>query len=159
MNKNTWIILLVVVLLGVGVGGGFYLYSQKHVQKQTAQPMQDDQDVVPTLAPEDIGLKLSQSDSGKFAGHGLVMQISKLDGISTIDCEFSYTANTGNGDLPRGGICKSVQVKSSDTEIKQEYPYGTCSDVCHFDSDISNVKMIVKVTKTDGKTYQVNASL
>lgn len=159
MNQKTIIIILAVVAIIV-LGGGYYVYaknssSQKHVQPTPA----DTSDVVPTLAPEDIGLALKESDSGKFAGHGVVMTISKLNGISSVECEFTYIANTGSDNLPRGGICKSVTVKSGDTQIQQEYPYGTCSNVCHFDSDVSAVKMIVKVTKTDGKTYEVTKSL
>jgi len=155
MDKKAVIIFICVIVIGVLVGGGFYFFSKNNVQKQKAEPVKEESLVIPTLTPEEIGLKLTKSTSGQFAGHGVVMTISRLDGIDSIECEFTYNA----GDLPRGGICKSVTVKPGDTIIKQEYPYGTCSNVCHFDKDISDVKMIVKVTKKDGKTYQVDASL
>lgn len=160
MNQKVIVVLLAAVVAVVLAGGGYFLYAKNHIaqQQQLAQPTQseDQSGNIPTLAPSDIGLSLRQSDSGKFAGHGLIMTVSKLDGIATIDCEFSYIAQ---GSLPRGGICKSVSIKPSDTIVQQEYPYGTCSDVCHFDSEVSNVKIILKVTKSDGKTYQVTQSL
>jgi len=33
--------------------------------------------------------------------------------------------------------------------------FGTCSDVCHYDSGVTDIDLIVKITKTDGKIYQV----
>lgn len=161
MGKNNLIIILSLIAVIVVGAGGFYFYSKNQnssQQQQNAVPTQsaDQTGNVPTLAPADIGLSLRQSDSGKFKDHGVVITVSKLDGIATIDCEFSYTAQ---GNLPRGGICKSITVKSTDTTITQEYPYGTCSDVCHFDATVSDVKVIVKVTKNDGKTYQITQAL
>src|SRR5438093_855920 len=117
MNQKTLIIILAVIALLVLGGGGYILYSKNSAQKQVEPTPTDTSDIVPTLSPEDIGLLLKQSDSGKFSGHGVVMTITKLDGITSIDCEFSYVANTGTDNLPRGGICKSVQVKPSDTQI------------------------------------------
>ncbi len=161
MNQKVVIILITVLVAIIIAGGGYFLYAKNQGNQQQQQnqlPTQSAQQSgnIPTLSPDDIGLTLKQSTSGKFAGHGLDMTITKLSGISNIDCQFSYTAQ---GNLPRGGICTSVSVKPGDTIVQQEYPFGTCSDVCHFDSGVSDVKMVLKITKTDGNTYQVSASL
>ncbi len=37
--------------------------------------------------------------------------------------------------------------------------FGTCSDVCHYDKDVTDVKLIVKVTKMDGKVYQAETGI
>jgi hypothetical protein len=56
--------------------------------------------------------------------------------------------------IPRGTI-GHVDVKTPGQTITQKMVFGTCSDVCHYDTGITQVQLIVKVTKTDGKIYQV----
>ena len=74
---------------------------------------------------------------------------------SGIDYELSYMSK---GDIPRGAI-GNIAIKQPGKLVKQEIPLGTCSDVCHYDQDVSNIKLILKVTKTDGTTSQVEKSL
>lgn len=160
MKTKTVIIGVVLIAVIVLSGVGIYVYSSRNAapEKKTTQIQStapEDQ-VIPTIAPSDIGLTLSLSQSGKFAGHAVVAKISKLDGIASIECELTYTAK---GNLPRGAICKTFEVKSSATPFEQELPFGTCSDKCHFDEDVRDVKMVFKITKTDNKVYQTEAKL
>ena len=41
----------------------------------------------------------------------------------------------------------------------QEIVLGTCSDVCHYDEEVSNIKLILKVTKIDGTIARVEETL
>lgn len=161
--SNKTVIISVIVFAVVVLGGvGIYIKSTRSTPPQTTQsstnslPTPPESQVIPTLSPGDIGLTLTIGQTGKFAGHSVVVTVAKLDGISSIDCELSYTAA---GNLPRGAICKTVNVKPGDTQETQELPFGTCSDVCHFDNGVSNVKMVFKITKSDGKVYQTQSTL
>lgn len=135
----------------------FFLFRTK-VASNTNQANQNisalDNSQILSLSASDIGLSLATITSGKFVGHGVEMIISKLNDITAIDYELSYTS-TGN--IPRGAI-GHLDIKQSDTTIDQQLPFGTCSDVCHFDSGVTNIKLTLKVTKNDGKIYSVEQS-
>jgi hypothetical protein len=120
--------------------------------KNTGEPVAQQNQVVPTLKPEDIGLTLSLITSGKFANNGIDMKITNVSDISSVDYEMAYVSK---GDIPRGAI-GHVDVIDGKV-IDQQLPFGTCSDVCHFDQDVKDVKLTLKVTKTNGKAYQVEA--
>ena len=126
--------------------GGFVLSSKK-TSNSTQQAWQEEQ--VLTLKPEDIGLELSLSDDSKK----VTMEINKLDGITSLEYQLLYNSKD---DVPRGAI-GTIDIKGD--KIKKEIVLGTCSDVCHYDEAVSDIKIIVKVVKTDGKTYQVEKSL
>lgn len=128
--------------------GGLVVLNNKSTS-QTTTPSVVEQSV-PSIDSKDIGLTLKPGiDSQR-----VVMGVANTDDIASLDYELSYTAK---GDIPRGAI-GHVDVKSGQ-KVSHEMYLGTCSDVCHPDSDISNIKLIVKITKTDGKVYQAEASL
>lgn len=144
-NKYTFIGLAVLVILLIV--GGVYLITKKSATKPVVQTQEQE---ILTLTPEDIGLELSMSADEK----SVVLEIGKTDDISSIDYELSYSSA---GDIPRGAI-GHVDVVTGERIIK-EITLGTCSDVCHYDKGVKDVKIIVKVTKTDGSVYQVEKSL
>ncbi|HKC14616.1 MAG TPA: hypothetical protein VKC89_01470 [Patescibacteria group bacterium] len=142
MNKKLIIGGLAAIILLVG---GLVLFTNKSTP-QTTSTVQEQS--VPTISADEIGLTLKPGSDG----HRVVMAVAKTDGISSLDYELSYTAK---GNLPRGAI-GHIDVKSGKS-VSQEIYLGTCSDVCHPDSDVTNIKLILKVTKTDGKVYQAEA--
>lgn len=152
MKQKKVIIVLASVLVLLVVVFGAFLFMRNQ-SANTDQPVAQQNQVVPTLKPEDIGLVLSTIQSGKFANNGVDMKITKIGDITAIDYELAYVSK---GDIPRGAI-GHVDVKPGDSQIDQQLAFGTCSDVCHFDTDVHNVKLTLKVTKTDGKAYQVEA--
>jgi hypothetical protein len=121
--------------------------NQAANQATNAQPTQ-----VPvlTLQPSDIGLSFSP-DANMQKG---TMTITKTLDIASVDYQLTYTAIVAGQPVARGTI-GHVDVKNPGQEISQAMVFGTCSDVCHYDIGITNVTLIVKVTKTDGKIYQV----
>jgi len=142
-----------VVLVLVVLIGGFLLLSGKSANNSglSASPTQ-----VPilSLSPDDIGLTLVASSDL----HKATMKITKTQDINSLDYQLSYNANVSGQEVARGTI-GHVDVKTKGQPITQDMAFGTCSDVCHYDTGISDVKLIVKVTKTDGKVYQVEKSL
>lgn len=148
-NKNLLIAIAVVCIVIILAAGAFFILK-KGTKQQSGVVAQQNQ-VISTLNPSDIGLKLSLIQSGKFAQHGIEMDITKISDITSVDYELDYTSQGG---IPRGAI-GHIDVKPTDSQITQQLPFGTCSDVCHFDQGISGVKLTLKITKKDGSAYQV----
>lgn len=152
--KDKKIVLAVIILL-VFVGGGYFVLSSKKTSNVTSQSTtqsqgQMQQDVIPTISEEDIGLSLSST----FNNRKVIIQITKTSDLSSVDYELSYTSK---GNVPRG-IIGQLQIKPG-KPVSQEIVLGTCSDVCHYDEDVLSVKLTLKVTKQDGNTYQLEKIL
>lgn len=148
--KSKYLAILVIGLVVLIGGGAFIVSSGKKVTPApTAQAPAEE--VISTMKPEEIGLSLTTSNDNKK----VIFEIANTKDISGVDYELSYTSK---GDIPRGAI-GNVNIKQLGKLVKQEIPLGTCSDVCHYDQDVSNIKLILKVTKADGTTSQVEKSL
>ncbi len=145
MKNNRNLIIVGVIVLIILVGGGIFLATKK--SPKPAIPVQPEE--ILTISPLDIGLTLTMGRDGKR----VVMEIAKTEGLTSIEYQLSYTSK---GDIPRG-VIGTLEVKGN--IIKKEIILGTCSDVCHYDQDVSNIKVILKVTKSGGKVYQVEKSL
>ena len=146
MKNNRNLIIVGVIVLLLLIGGGIFLATKKSPKPAISTAQQEE---ILTLSPEDIGLSLTMGVDGKR----VIMEITKTEGLTSIEYQLSYTSKGG---IPRG-VIGTLDAKGSN--IKKEVILGTCSDVCHYDQDVSNIKVILKVTKTDGKVYQVEKSL
>lgn len=155
MKNKKFVIVLGVLIVLVLVGGGYYLLAGKNTApasttSATQQVQEVSEQTIPTLTPSDLGLSLTANSNTTK----VTMAITKTSDISTIDYQLSYTAK---GNIPRG-VIGQVIVKPGKT-MSQEITLGTCSDVCHYDQDVSGINLVLKVIKTNGKTYQVEKSL
>lgn len=154
-NKMLFIaggILIAILLIG---GGAYFVLGQKNTPATNATntPMQPAA-TIPTLTPSDIGMSLAVTRNGE----SVTMTVTKLDGISALDYEVTYTANNNGNQVPRG-VIGHIDIKPGQSQLNQEVVLGTCSDVCHYDTVVSGVKFSVKVTKSDGKMYEVDQSI
>jgi hypothetical protein len=148
--KNRNLVIILIIGLVVLVGLGILIFSGK---KPAPAPVAQtpSEEVVSTMKPEEIGLSLEMSpDSKKVA-----FEIANTENLTSVDYELSYTSK---GDVPRGAI-GHIDIKVAGKAVSQDITLGTCSDVCHYDQDVSNVKLILKVTKTDGSVSQVEKTL
>lgn len=154
-QKKTMILAAVAVLLLV-LGSGAYMLlgvGQKQPTPSTVDQTQQTQPM-PTLDPSAIGMSLVVTKQGKT----VTMTIDKPAGITSISYEVTYTANSNGNNVSRG-VIGTINVGTGDTKETQEVVLGTCSDVCHYDKVVSPVKFSLKVTKTDGKVYEVDQSI
>ncbi len=147
-NKNLIIFLVVglVILIGAGV---LILSSNKKAEPVVEQVPQEEK--VTTMKPEDIGLSLTASSNNRK----VILEVANTKDISGLDYELSYTSK---GNIPRG-VIGHIDIKVAGKPVTQEITLGTCSDVCHYDQDVSNIKLILKVAKTDGTTSKVEKPL
>jgi hypothetical protein len=148
--KNRNLIIILVVGLVVLVGLGILIFSGK---KPAPAPVVQvpTEEVVSTMKPEEIDLSLEMSPDNKK----VVFEIANTEKLTSLDYELSYTSK---GDVPRGAI-GHIDIKQAGKTVTQDVTLGTCSDVCHYDQDVANVKLILKVVKTDGSVSQVEKSL
>lgn len=149
-NKNLLIGLSLAVLIILG-GGYFVLFASK--SKVSPAPTAAPEEIVLTLKPEDIGLTLIARPDKK----AVKFEIAKALDITAVEYQLTYIAK---GDIPRGAI-GNTEIKAGQDKIESNYiDLGTCSsNKCKYDEVISPVKLLLKVTKKDGKVYQVEASL
>lgn len=156
-NMTTYIVVGVVILL-MGGGAFFFLSSKKETPKQV--PSTDQTQNVKTVKPEDIGLTLEPRSDKK----GIVMKITKLTGIKSIEYDVSYDAEvTEEGQTtttPRGVVGSPIEVKSGDSEIKRDIDLGTCSrNVCKYDKVVSDVKFTIRINYTNGDIGSVEQKI
>lgn len=150
MNNKKAISLVAIILIVILIGGYFVLSSNK---KGVSTPVEQVpiEDQVSTIKPEEIGLSLKTSADNRK----VILEVANVQDLSGLDYELSYTSK---GDIPRG-IIGHIDIKQAGKTVRQEITLGTCSDVCHYDEDVSNIKLILKVTKTDGTVAQAEKSL
>ena len=154
-------------LIGVGVAllvlviGGYFVFSPKKASApQDTGPKVTEEKSILTLSPEEIGLELSTINNNQK----VVFKIDKPEDIKTIEYELTWGAKVE--DKSSGSILDVVHGDQSNGPIeingkpyKAEIVMGSCSDVCHYDKGINDIKIILKVAKTDGKLYQSKKSL
>lgn len=148
--KNQKVIIGVIIAILL-VGGGIFLMSSS--KKAAPAPLEEApaEDKVSTISSEEIGLSLTQSGDNRK----VILEVANTEGLTGLDYELSYIAK---GELPRG-VIGHIDVKQAGKAVKQEITLGTCSDVCHYDEDVSNIKLILKVTKSDGTVAQAEKTL
>ena len=156
MQQKKIIIAGGVVLLLALLVGGYYLFSAKapqSLEEVTQEEEQQEEVVIPTISPEDLGLIFVARADKK----AVKFTITKIDGIESVDYEISYLAN---GDIPRGAIGR-IEVKPNDKKIETNYiDLGTCSSGrCKYDEGMELVKLLLKIVKSDGKSYSTEQSL
>lgn len=148
--KNKNLIISFAILAIILVGAGVLLLSSNKKEEITPAEQIPLEEQITVIKPEDIGLTLSLSKDETR----VTFEVTNTEGISGLDYELSYTAK---GDIPRG-IIGHIDV-SPGKKVMQEIKLGTCSDSCHYDEDVSDIKLILKVAKTDGSTASVQKSL
>lgn len=145
-----------VVVVVLVLGAIAFLVLGKSSNSANSQTVAAEPTPIPvlTLQPADIGLSFTP-DANLQRG---TMTITKTSDIASVDYQLTYTALVSGQPVSRGTI-GHADVKTPGQTISQQMVFGTCSDVCHYDSGIGDVKLVVKVTKTDGKIYQVELSV
>ncbi len=152
-NKPVLIAAGVVVLL-VLVGGLFLLTSKKSSVSQDNQNanVMPTEIPVPTITAGALGLVLKSGLGGKT----VVVSAQNTQGISSMEFNLTYMALVNGEKVLRGG---NGSLDLTKKPASKEITLGTCSDVCHYDVGVADIKVIVKITKTDGKVYQSEISL
>ncbi len=163
-SRKTAIIALAVVAL-VLFGGAYLIASQR--SNKASDLIGQEMEVVPTIAASDIGLELVARSDKKY----VKFAINKPEGIDKVDYEITYDAIPPEENSGEGGGEGKVTQSLTGTLLKKdakngklgiEYrELGTCSTggKCRFDQGVTSVKVIVKITRSNGKAFQAETSI
>lgn len=164
-KRNLLIAVAVIIVLLLGVGG-FVFVNHNLSQGQSDEQTQNFDDAI-KLSPKDIGLQMIASSNKKQ----VKFVINKPQGFTKVDYELSYMANSvgggddeGEGDMPakiNRGVAGDDQISSGESKYESKFlDLGSCSSgTCRYDTGVDSVHLLLKLTKSDGKLYQVEDDL
>jgi len=134
----------------MGGAGAYFILGQKSTE-QPVQVEEIEELIIEEVSADDIGLVLTPSRDNK----SVKMEISKISDIYSIEYEVSYEAEGKEGNVPRG-VIGTVEVKDNSLEIERDILLGTCSsNVCRYDTVISDIKFVIRINYKDGKIGSV----
>jgi len=148
--KNKKLLALLGVIVAVLVVGGIFVATRGN----SSESVDDDLSIgagLPELTPEDIGMKVTVRDDGK----ALMFELTKADDIEKVEYTIEYEAETDEG-IANQGIFGEMNIGSDGITETDFREFGTCSaGKCRYDKVVSDITINLKVTKKDGKEYQV----
>lgn len=164
MNKKILVPVIAFVILLLA-GGGYFFLSQKASESTVDEQQQGIPDeVFPTMAPSEIGLKMIPRSDNK----AVKLVLSSASNVQVIEFDLVYDADQsnsfgedegGSGKVSRN-VTDEVQVNGKSPFETKYYDLGSCSSgKCRYDIGVTKVKLEMKVTKKDGKVFQVSDSL
>ena len=161
--KNKTVVIVIGVCVGIGLlAGGYFFIANRSAQ--TEEETFIEEQVVESISPDEIGLTMEANPSGK----GVRFSIEKATGIETIEYQVTYEADSTAQERSEGGetrvqrgITGEAMIESGDSSYTSEWlDLGSCSrNVCRYDTGVSEVMLTLKITKSDGKIYEVEQSL
>ncbi len=160
-NRSTQIIIGVVVILIVG-GGGYFFLASKNSQSISDQTVNTN--LVSTLSPSAIGLKLEASPDKKKVR----FTIANASNIKAIEYELTYDANSTAQEQSEGaqaqvqrGITGQANISSDSGNYQSTWLIlgSQSANVVRYDTGVKSVSITLKITKADNKVYQVQDKL
>jgi hypothetical protein len=160
-NKTLVIILVVVILVIIGGGAYFFIAGSSNSQSEN---LPVDNNVVQTLSPSSIGLKLEASADNKKVRFA----ISKASNISSIEYELIYTANSTAEEKSEGaqarvqrGITGQENINAGTSTYQSSWLIlgSQSANIVRYDTGVNSVAITLKITETNNKVYQVQDSL
>lgn len=148
-NRKFQIAGIVVIAIVVFLAAFVLLKNAQQSSQQVNTNVLPTEVPIPTISAEELGLTIEAGVGGKT----VLVTVANTDGISSIEYELSYLTE---GDLPRGAI---GQIDLKKIPASKDITLGTCSDVCHYDKNVSEIKVVLKITKDDGSVFQSTATL
>jgi hypothetical protein len=147
MLKDKKVVAALAAVLVLVFGGGAFLLSRNNSQA----PEVNNESEVATLSPEDIGMVVTlRSDK-----RALMFELTKADDIKSVEYVINYEKEIDGEIVPEGilGVMNIAEDGITKTDFRE---FGTCSaGRCRYDEVVSDVTIDLKVTKKDGKDYQV----
>jgi hypothetical protein len=165
-NKYSIIAVVVVILLVLGIGGFMFVNHNLSQGQSDDQTQFQDEDAI-KLSPKDIGLQMIASSNKKQ----VKFVINKPQGFTKVEYEISYMADSagGNSDEDEGdmpakinrGVAGDDQISPNESKYESKFlDLGSCSSgTCRYDTGVESVHLLLKLTKSDGKLYQVEDDL
>lgn len=148
--KNKKIIAAVAVFLILALAGAAFLWSRQGSGSENPSDEITESDL-PTLSPEDIGMEVTVREDGR----ALMFELTKADDIALVEYTIEYEKEV-EGETANEGIFGVMNIGDDGITETDFREFGTCSaGKCRYDNVTSDITINLKVTKKDGKEYQV----
>lgn len=149
LNRNLVIGALALVLIGAAF---YYFFTNK---PKIEENLTQQEEIVPTITPQDLGLTFTARADKK----AVLFSMRNPGDIALVEYHISYTKQVNDEQVPEG-LIGEVRPKVGASIAIDYRELGTCSaKVCRYDKVVSDVKLTLKISKTDGKIYQAESSL
>lgn len=141
---------LAVFLIILITSGSFFLIKGKDSSSSPSDEIIETSDL-PILSPDEIGMEVTVRPDGK----ALMFELKKASDIRHVEYTIEYEKEIDGERVPEG-IFGEMNI-AEDGITKTDYrEFGTCSaGKCRYDNVVSDIKIVLKVTKKGGKDYQV----
>lgn len=140
-----------IIVAVVLIGGGLFLFLNNSSSDSNPSDELIDTSDLPELSPEDIGMVVTVREDNR----AIMFELKKASDIEKVEYTIEYEAQTEEG-IANQGIFGEMNI-GKDGITKTDYrEFGTCSaGRCRYDDVVSDITINLKVTKKDGKEYQV----
>ena len=150
-NKKILAAISAIVILLLVVGGILGFARNQKSDQSSNSPMIGDTSNLPELSPSDIGMVVTVRKDKK----ALMFELTKASDINSVEYTIEYEKEIEGERVPEGifGLMNIGEDGITKTDFRE---FGTCSaGRCRYDNVVSDITIILKVTKKDGKEYQV----
>jgi len=151
-NKSRLGGIVLIIIAGVLFGGFYFLNSQKPQESGTPSLFDEE---VETISTEEIGLEVTVRADGR----AIMFEITKPEGIAHVEYQITYLKEL-DGEEVSEGIFGEMNIAEDGITKTDMREFGTCSSGrCRYDEGVRDVKIILKITKDDGKIYSAEKSV
>ena len=141
-------------LILIVAGGAFFLFRNQNPSDSPTDDVTAESDL-PVLSPEDIGMIVTVRKDK----NALMFELTKADDIAKVEYTIEYEAEV-EGETANQGIFGEMNIAEDGITKTDFREFGTCSaGRCRYDNVTSDIKITLKVTKKDGKEYQVEKTV
>lgn len=161
MKNNRILIVAIIIAALLLLAGGVFVFSGSNDKNAKNDSNTTQESEIGKLNPKDIGLKLVLSSNNQKVR----VIVEKVSDIKLLEYDIAYDADIPASELAPGedggkverGFSDEATITSSQSEYEsKDFDLGSCSrNVCRYDTGVEEVRIIMKVTKRDGKIYEV----
>lgn len=147
-------VIAAVLIVIVVVVAGVFLFSNRSKPQEEKTAENKEETVIPTINPDELGLTVTLRNDKK----AIKFEITNTSDIESVEYQISYDKEA-DGEQISEALIGEAKKESGKVSITYR-EFGTCSSgVCRYDTVISPVTVILKITKTDGKIYQAEKTV
>lgn len=150
--KDKKILSILGILIAIAlIGGGLFFFLNNSSDSDSPSDEFIDASNLPELSPEDIGMVVTVREDNQ----AVMFELTKADDIEHVEYTIEYEAQTEEG-IANQGIFGEMNIGKDGITETDFREFGTCSaGKCRYDDVVSDITINLKVTKKDGKEYQV----
>ncbi len=147
----------VAVIILLIIGGVFYVVYSQNKSTEFSNPNGTTSDSqVQTITAEELGLVITVRPDNL----AVKFKLNKADDIKHVDYQITYMHVVEDSPDPVSeGVTGEMNIAQDGITETDYRTFGTCSATCRYDKEVSDVKLVLKVEKKDGKIYSLEQAI